>query len=49
LYKGAGKEFVKEENIDLGDTRKKVSHAFTTLTDEAVADMMADLKTAVGK
>lgn len=49
LYKGAGRDFVKEENIDLGDTRKKVSHAFTALTDEAVADLLADLKAAAGK
>ena len=49
LYKGAGKDFVKEENIDLGDTRKKVAHAFNALTDEAVADMIADLKAAAGK
>lgn len=49
LYKGAGKEFVKEENIDLGDTRKKVSQAFSSLTDEVVADLIADVKTAAGK
>jgi hypothetical protein len=49
LYKGVGKDFVKEENIDLGDTRKKVSHAFSTLTDEAIADLLVDLKAAVGK
>lgn len=49
LYKGAGRDFVKEENIDLGDTRKKVSQAFLSLTDEAVADLMADLKAAVAK
>jgi hypothetical protein len=49
LYKGAGKDFVKEENIDLGDTRKKVPNAFSTLTDEAIADLLEDLRTAVGK
>jgi len=49
LYKGAGKDFVKVENIDLGDPRKKVSQAFIALTDEAVAAMLADLKVLVGK
>jgi hypothetical protein len=49
LYKGAGKDFVKVENIDLGDTRKKVFHAFSTLTDEAIADLLEDLRAAVGK
>ncbi|MHB8843820.1 MAG: hypothetical protein ACYC7L_03650 [Nitrospirota bacterium] len=49
LYKGAGKNFVKEENIDLGDARKKVQQAFNTLTDEAVAALIADLKAALAK
>ena len=49
LYKGAGRDFVKEENIDLGDSRKKISQAFTALTDEVVADLIADLKAAAGK
>jgi hypothetical protein len=49
LYKGAGKDALKDENIDLGDARKKVPHAFSTLTDEVVADLIADLKIAAGK
>jgi hypothetical protein len=49
LYKGAGKDFVKDENIDLGDTRKKVPQAFSALTDDAIEDLTADLKTAMGK
>jgi len=49
LYRGAGKDFVKVENIDLGDPRKKVSQAFIALTDEVVADLVADLKATVVK
>jgi hypothetical protein len=49
LYRGAGKDFVKDENIDLDDPRKKVPPAFTALTDEAVADLLAGLKAAAGK
>ena len=49
LYRGAGKDYVKDENIDLGDSRKKVMQAFSALTDEAVADLLADLQTLTGK
>jgi hypothetical protein len=49
LYRGAGKDFVKDENIDLGDPRKRVPSAFTALTDEAVSDLLAGLKAAAGK
>ena len=49
LYTGAGKDAVKDENIDLGDGRKKVAQAFTALTDEAVADLLANMKALVGK
>jgi hypothetical protein len=49
LYRGAGKDALKDENIDLNDPRKKIPQAFTTLTDEAVADLLAGLKSAVGK
>jgi len=49
IYRGAGKDFVKEENIDLGDPRKKVTQAFTLLTDEVVADLIAKVKAAIGK
>jgi len=48
-YRGAGKDALKDENIDLNDPRKKIPQAFTTLTDEAVADLLAGLKSAVGK
>jgi len=49
LYRGAGKDSIKNENIDLGDSRKKVMQAFSALVDEVVADLLADLKTATGK
>lgn len=49
LYRGAGRDFVKHENIDLDDPRKKVPRAFSLLIDEALEDMMADLKAAAGK
>ena len=49
VYRGAGKDFVKEENIDLADPRKKVALAFNALADEAVADLLAELKAAAGK
>ena len=49
LYRGAGKDFVKDENIDLNDPRKKIPQAFTALTDEAVADLLAGLKAVAGK
>ena len=49
LYKGAGKDAVKDENIDLGDARKKILQAFSALVDEVVADLMADLKALGGK
>ena len=49
IYRGEGRDFVKDENIDLGDTRKKVQQAFIALTDDAVADLLADLKTTAAK
>ena len=49
LYRGAGRDVVKPENIDLDDPRKKVPRALTVLIDEALEDMLADLKAATGK
>ena len=49
LYRGAGRDVVKQENIDLDDPRKKVPRAFSLLIDEALEDMMADLKASAGK
>ena len=48
LYRGAGRDFVKQENIDLDDPRKKVPRAFSLLIDEALEDMLTDLKAAAG-
>ena len=48
VYKGAGKEAVKSENIDLDDPKKKVSQAFSGLIEEASADLMEAFKKAVG-
>lgn len=44
LYRGAGKDAVQAANIDLADPKKKVEKAFTALIEEAVADLMDDLK-----
>jgi len=49
VYRGAGRDVVKQENIDLDDPRKKVPRAFSLLIDEALEDMMADLKASAGK
>ena len=49
VYRGAGRDVVKQENVDLDDPRKKVPRAFTLLIDEALEDMLADLKAAAGK
>lgn len=48
LYKGAGKEAVRDENIDLGDPKKKIAQAFSVLIGETTADMMEAFKKAVG-
>jgi hypothetical protein len=48
LYKGAGKDSVKVENIDLGDPKKKAAQAFSVLIEETTADMMEAFKKAVG-
>ena len=48
LYKGAGKDAVKDENIDLGDPKKKVSQAFSGLIEETTADLMEAFKKAAG-
>ena len=47
LYRGAGKDAVRPENIDLGDPKKKVARTFATLIDESVADLMDELKDAL--
>jgi hypothetical protein len=39
VYLGTGKEAVRKENIDLGDSRKKVAQAFRSLIEETSADM----------
>jgi hypothetical protein len=44
LYLGAGKDAVRRENIDLGDSRKKIAQAFRALVEETSADMAALLK-----
>lgn len=49
LYRGSGKDAVKDENIDLADPKKKVPQALAVLIDEALSDLMIDLATAVGK
>jgi len=48
LYKGAGKDAVKDENIDLGDPKKKVAQAFSRLIEETTADLMEAFKKAAG-
>jgi hypothetical protein len=48
LYKGAGKDAVKDENIDLGDPKKKVSQGFSGLIEETTADLMEAFKKAAG-
>lgn len=48
VYRGAGKDAVKNENIDLADPKKKVARAFTSLADETVADLMEAFKIALG-
>jgi hypothetical protein len=48
LYKGAGKDAVKDENIDLGDPKKKVAQAFSGLIEETTADLMEAFKKAAG-
>jgi hypothetical protein len=49
VYKGAGRDFVKEEFIDLADPKKKAAQAFNSLIEETVADLMLRFKTAAGK
>lgn len=49
VFKGAGRDFVRDEFLDLADPKKKTAQAFTTLVDESVADLMQRLKTAAGK
>jgi hypothetical protein len=46
VYKGAGRDFVRDEFIDLADPKKKAAQAFTSLVDESVADLMQRLMTA---
>jgi hypothetical protein len=48
LYKGAGKDAIKDENIDLSDPKKKVSQAFSGLIEETTADLMEAFKKAAG-
>jgi len=48
LYRGAGKDAVKDENIDLGDPKKKIAQAFSGLIEETTADMIEAFKKAVG-
>ena len=48
LYKGAGKDSIKYENIDLGDPKKKVAQAFSGLIEETTADLMDAFKKATG-
>ncbi|HEY6010014.1 MAG TPA: hypothetical protein VIX18_00985, partial [Nitrospirota bacterium] len=39
VYLGAGKDAVRRENIDLGDSRKKIAQAFRSLVEETSADL----------
>jgi hypothetical protein len=41
VYLGAGKDAIRRENIDLGDSRKKVAQAIRSLIEETSADMDA--------
>ena len=41
VYLGAGKDAIRSENIDLGDSRKKVAQAIRSLIEETSADMDA--------
>ena len=49
VYRGGGRDEVIDENIDLADPQKKVPQALKALADEAVAELMADLKKALAK
>ncbi len=49
LYRGAGEEAVAPVNIDLADPKKKIAQAFTVLVDDAVADLMASLKSELSQ
>lgn len=48
LYKGAGRDAVKDGNIDLGDPKKKIAQAFSGLIEETTADLMEAFKKAAG-
>ncbi|MEK6742916.1 MAG: hypothetical protein AABZ15_04875 [Nitrospirota bacterium] len=48
LYKGAGKDSITYENIDLGDPKKKIAQAFSRLIEETTADLMEAFKKAAG-
>jgi hypothetical protein len=48
LYRGAGRDSVKDENIDLGDPKKKVAQAFSGLIEETTAELMEAFKKAAG-
>jgi hypothetical protein len=41
LYLGSGRDAVRQENIDLGDSRKKIAQALLSLIEETSADMAA--------
>jgi hypothetical protein len=43
LYRGAGKEAVAAENVDLADPKNKVARAFGQLVDESVSELMQEL------
>jgi hypothetical protein len=49
LYVGSGQDAVKQENIDLGDSRDKIVQAFSSLIDETAADMIKSLKKAAAR
>jgi hypothetical protein len=48
LYRGAGRDSVKDEKIDLGDPKKKVAQAFSGLIEETTAELMEAFKKAAG-
>jgi hypothetical protein len=49
VYRGAGRDAVKNGNIDLADPKKIVQKAFLSLVDETVADLMDALKMELKK
>jgi hypothetical protein len=49
VYAGAGKDAVRDGNVDLSDPRKKVPKALAVLVEESVADLATDLRARMEK